>query len=1163
MLSNTCAHLLGTMAETTIQHCIFRDLVNTIYDLSVLADSGHFLGGSSPPVDILLFLDTQENSGDEGHGKELVLVVESVEACKILQSALLKTLYLWVEIRRLRQLKIFPFLETASHQPSRNDDSGFATFVWSCRRLGIMDESVVDLHCALIDIIRALSDESSYYDEICRFAACRLVQAFLHDTRHVEFPDLHMILDLATTVAYAARALIRRNHDTKVAGALVGCIEEIVSHPFGVDGLSSRESRRTVRRSICPILLETIPELPDIATTSIRRLGVVIISSLEKIFGPDSVDSLPVHEYTRASDTDVLQALFLLMQEQEFCEGAVWICSLVIDFANEAFGPFPFESMVKSIHEKYELAKTTMHAGGDISGLTRKRNRPDSLVQQVSLPAAKLIRLSEDVRVETNSGYRSGLLIRCITDLFSLGLVRCSNEFSSLDACGLGSISDFSTSLSAVIQLLAFSQTFSNEEVFGPIAEEFVSYLDNSIEIPSDRRRGQLFDVMGKTAEILRKKASHPVTNALARKLSDWADCFDISTEKMENTPKKYRPSFLFSPLDSDEKTHISRVRFLKVRSTRASSESDSFDNVLQSTIDILRQFSFEEADWLVRLLNWQLAGWLLHASSDIERDLSLAGDNPDFGASKLIKFLISTPFSDENDQVRTYCANELGRLMVLNKPLRAYLMHSGTHQPANTNSEPTGVLNLEDGLEQNRLFKEIDSLLHVHCRIPQSQLSFTVGLTLGSNSDDGKPKMQDHTPFQRSGIQSLASLLAAFFGTPGSSGAIISKNAFLRVIRLFVFFEQNQISESSAYTFGEMCRVMSKVDVASDRKFLLHTAPATFRDVLFPASVFFTCANQESSNPYIDQLERQCRLLFTLIEKFLSQGDFAEFDRVAGASVQEVEEFTDSSLPHALAQVVIEKDYDVLRSLTGFKRYAMSRRRGFGKKGKRSTFVTSIVESDLVVSSHSGKSKLWAHDLDTQTMELCTAPDIVERLVPLLLMHGGPDEDKFFTKKVLLNKLSLPTMLQLNGQIILKHLIMEFGENDEVPQAIWAMKRAAVARGLSQEEAKSGLTRSYSGTSDSNDESVSLWVSESFMHVSTRKHLFCELIASPPKPSPSAPGKPSPESLAREVFQRQNTRSSMPSSDAAIFESKGLGPIFSSSNVDDQRFPRRLRIPD
>ena len=116
--------------------------------------------------------------------------------------------------------------------------------------------------------------------------------------------------------------------------------------------------------------------------------------------------------------------------------------------------------------------------------------------------------------------------------------------------------------------------------------------------------------------------------------------------------------------------------------------------------------------------------------------------------------------------------------------------------------------------------------------------------------------------------------------------------------------------------------------------------------------------------------------------------------------------------------------------------------------------------------------------------MELCSARDISERLLPLLLMHAGPEEDRFFTKRVLLNKLTLPKILQTHGEHVLKGLVKEFGESDEIPRlAMWALKKAAVARGLSQEE--TSLSGSITNMNDSNDGSVCSWVSGNFMHVS------------------------------------------------------------------------------
>lgn len=398
-------------------------------------------------------------------------------------------------------------------------------------------------------------------------------------------------------------------------------------------------------------------------------------------------------------------------------------------------------------------------------------------------------------------------------------------------------------------------------------------------------------------------------------------------------------------------------------------------------------------------------------------------------------------------------------------------------------------MLNLSVDLEETRLFKDVDSLLHQHCQIPQSQLLFTIGLSMGNNSDDGNWTFGS-VGHQRSAIRSLLSLFDSFFVPSGKSGELIAKGALLRVVCLWVFFGQHKMIEASFFTFGELCRALARTNAVHRNTFLFHTAPATFRDVLFPSSSYFNSSDEGKANPLLDQLENQCQMLYTFVEKFFSVCDFGGFVLSGGPNISEVEESLDVCLPNALAQLVIEKDYDVLRSLTAFKRYVINRHRE-AKKSKRLSLASNA--SDLTVGPSVTKSKLWTRDLEEQTMKLCTANDVVDRLLPLLLMHAGPEEDLFFTKRVLMNRLTLPKILQTHGELVLKGLITEFGVSDEAPrQAMWALKRAAVAKALCEDDSVTTLKSSNSRATpngDSNDNSVSSWVSENFMHVSCSIH--------------------------------------------------------------------------
>jgi len=929
-----------------------------------------------------------------------------------------------------------------------------------------------------------------YCDGLRRYAAVQVMQALLQDFQTVGAPELHIVLDFSTSIAKAALDTLKTHQDTKVVDALADCIRECILIPPRIDGWTRAASQRAIRRVTCPLFLDCVPLLSDALTISAQILGTAILGALGEAFNRKDAhsSSLSLRDYPRSIDPDFLSALFDLMEERCLIEHAVRICALAVDFAEDVFGSLDVDSVISKILDQCNKEKCSIHPREPSPERTRKRQRFERVGARTGDSPAKRSRSQKSGRKEVRA-HRSFMVQSCVVDLLSFAMLACNKKSSTetdsttsrIDALTRGPVV-----VSNAVRMLVLSQSLNRGNGLEIISESLVAYMEGLfqglISMDSDMTQLACNQVERIAIELSTSvwTKMYVVPGSKVERLLELADSIALSRKGFEKITKHFLVDFPFAPLDIHEGPQISRIRLLRYKLNCPPTKSNTSNDAMQTTVELLRDASLHHTDPFVRLLLWQVGAWLLRTSTDIERHLMSACDNRDFSASKLIKFLISTPFSDDDVWLRTYAARELGRSLVSNPLIRAHLLGAASN---GHKTKPDGMLNLSAGLEETRLFKDVDGLLYQHCRIPQSQLSFTVGLSVGSNSDDGKSRMCENIGYQRSAVRSLVSLFESFFAW-GNKGELMAKSAFLRLIRLWVFFGQNQMHEASFFTFGELCRGLARTCQVRRTPFILHTAPATFRDVLFPCSSYFACSDEGNTNPLYSQLESQCQMLYTLIEKVFSVGDFGTFVFSGGPTINDVEESLDACLPNALAQLVIEKDYDVLRSLTAFKRYVMNRHRE-AMKGKR-TLLASI-NADLTTGTTLSKSKLWARDLEEQTMKLCTASNVVERLLPLLLMLAGPEEDLFFTKHVLMNRFSLPKILQTRGQIVLKGLITEFGRSDEAPkQAIWALKRAAVAKALSEDNPDTNVSNTSRGSNDSAEDSVSSWVSENFMHVST-----------------------------------------------------------------------------
>ena len=1034
-------------------------------------------------VEVLLFTDTLERSkkdnGDTSGQADLFLRLDSLEALTLLMTVLLKVMHQFVSLKKLQEMEVFPHVSN-TQSPFDNSGTGFTAFFWS----DASDEVTTDMTTILSSVLRSRTNKHGYLTGLLRQGALQVVHAVLLDFKSSGVPDMHFTLSFSTIVVRTAAEIISRCEESKLCDLLAECLEECITAPPRVCGRSMCESQSVIWRVLCPLLLDLVPLLPDASSSvSGRLLSHSILACLRQFFTPcKSLGSLFVSDYPRFVDSDVVESLFRLVGYTKVAQHAVILCSFLLNHVQEAFGCLDLSSVPPRVHElAQQINATEKRLSHEQTG---KRTRSSVKMQSNDLVSKRACQ--EDHGWNDSGGRRLDLVRNCLVDLF-LSAIRVSTTIeTSSQPTERASLLENITKLSSVVQLAVLCPNLGSNEAFREILERISHCLNGLfVDVAKEDFNSPLrLDTQALAVEIKSslKNGSLLGQNARYKGLLVWADVLGRPSDEISQDLVQAGSRFPFTPLDGERESQKSRIHLLK-QCLRI--ETEASDDVLHCTAAVLKRASFHHADYLVRLLYWQIASWMIHASTDIERDLRMAGDSQGFNASTIFKFLLSTPFSDPDTRVRSYAARHLGKLLVANPVLKEFIASptSKGHDGGRENVEDQNrLLHLAEGLEETRLFKDIDNLLHRYCQIPQSQLSSTLGLSYGSNTQDGRVSLEQGLGFQRSAIRSLMSLFEAFIDQAGGIGELTAKNSIVRVIRLWVFFGQNQADEASSFTFGELVSFLSRVGAMSHHKsFLRHVAPAAFRDILFPTSIFFTFTGS-SSNPFLNQLEHYCQLLFAFIGKFLCVGDLVEFVTHGGVGVEGIEESLNISLPSTLAQLVMEKDYDILRSLTAFNRYVLHRRRE-SRKNLRGSISAGDV--DMTTGKPSSKSRLWAKSLELQTIDLCTAPDIVGRLLPLLLMHAGPEEDRFFTNDVLLNKLSLPQIFKLSGQLVLKGLILKLGEQNEPPrEVLWALKRAAVAKGLSQEEDVSNNVSL--STVHTNDEAVRSWISENFMHVSS-----------------------------------------------------------------------------
>ena len=107
----------------------------------------------------------------------------------------------------------------------------------------------------------------------------------------------------------------------------------------------------------------------------------------------------------------------------------------------------------------------------------------------------------------------------------------------------------------------------------------------------------------------------------------------------------------------------------------------------------------------------------------------------------------------------------------------------------------------------------------------------------------------------------------------------------------------------------------------------------------------------------------------------------------------------------------------------------------------------------------------------------MCLEPHMVERILPLVLIHSDREGLVFFLSKVL-SGISLKEILENREQLILKELVWALGRGDEIVGSVLQPIRVAATALLSETK------QSLSGLSDNGSSLASQWVTSHFMYL-------------------------------------------------------------------------------
>jgi hypothetical protein len=154
-----------------------------------------------------------------------------------------------------------------------------------------------------------------------------------------------------------------------------------------------------------------------------------------------------------------------------------------------------------------------------------------------------------------------------------------------------------------------------------------------------------------------------------------------------------------------------------------------------------------------------------------------------------------------------------------------------------------------------------------------------------------------------------------------------------------------------------------------------------------------------------------------------------------------EVIGFIDKIYPGVMASMIFNQDLEGLSMCTAFRMYLVNenrRQKRFQKKSGNEYFVGKLVERnrsasfarDLVAGVKSHGSAVSAKTLTENMKMLCWKSDVIEYILPKLLLHSERSVLKFFADLCPPNA-SLSQILQEKELTVLKQLVWELGADD------------------------------------------------------------------------------------------------------------------------------------
>lgn len=445
------------------------------------------------------------------------------------------------------------------------------------------------------------------------------------------------------------------------------------------------------------------------------------------------------------------------------------------------------------------------------------------------------------------------------------------------------------------------------------------------------------------------------------------------------------------------------------------------------------------------------------------------------------ISFLLHGAFSNVDHGIGKHLLGKVGPALMAGNPPAVLVAFATDEELPHLLDQSWGYsANRTQAIEtsSNRFWQRVDQLLFRFCCGAESQLQ--IGEKTGLQ-EYGMPipklRPEEILLNKRASIRSLVSLCEAC-DVAGECGKNIFVGALSRVVRIWsTLYDDDHALEISGLCFGETFRLFANLDakIVIQTRLLPFCAPSLFCGAL-KQTIRAGCDHEGND----DTVDRQYRMLSALLKMFVSERRADDFssDIVLASSTSNLSYALEDCLPYILAQMILEKEYDVLRLTAGFKLFVLAQKQLIGKVDTRGhSVVPHLMAGDRLIKGQKPK-RPWTKDLDRHLYLLAQAPDVVEQMLPLVLQRAGRSELLFLKIQVLKHNRSLFQMISARDQLMLKGFVKELGRSLNPERPLRALTMASMAR----EDANAEIPPS--DTNQTGIDAAIGWVSSRFMYL-------------------------------------------------------------------------------